>query len=466
LRAPPQAIPRLALEIAQCAELVKGYGDTRRRGVHNFELIAQRYSMPAALRPTPPHGPRACGARAAAALADPDGAALRSELEASFAAGSAPRCRPNPQPHDTDDAQREESHEAPSIPARHGAPDLPPRPPPPSPSLPSRSPRRRRMALHLELPEILDTTYGGADVMSKMVADLTTTGSGSRSSRRRRDRAPACRRSTRPRTAPWRWRIRFPTTTSAGSDLRHRGLGSFGLNARQQHAWLYQGGGNEAFNEFFKKYNVYGSRSATPARRWGGWFRKEIKTAADLSGLKFRIGGIAGQVLQKLGTVRSSSLAPTSIRRWTRHDRRGGMIGPYDDEKLGFAKVAPYYYYPGWWEGGPSLHGFISLAKWEALPEELSDRADGACQYATTWMQARYDAQNRRRSSAWSPAARICVRSRPEIMDACLKATNELVGRDLGEECGLQEIHRADDRVPQRPVSVGGRSPSSPMTVT
>src|SRR5260370_20307715 len=87
----------------------------------------------------------------------------------------------------------------------------------------------------------------------------------------------------------------------------------FGLYARQQHAWLYQNGGNEAFNEFFKKYNVYGLPLGNTGAQMGGWFRKAIKTPADLRGLKFRIGGIAGQGLQKSGTV-PQQLAASDIK--------------------------------------------------------------------------------------------------------------------------------------------------------
>ena len=70
-----------------------------------------------------------------------------------------------------------------------------------------------------------------------------------------------------------------------------------------QNSWWYQGGGKELGNEFFKKFNVIGFPCGNTGTQMGGWFRKEIKTVADLSGLKFRIGGIAGQVLQKLGVV-------------------------------------------------------------------------------------------------------------------------------------------------------------------
>src|SRR6516225_10035574 len=139
----------------------------------------------------------------------------------------------------------------------------------------------------------------------------------------------------------------------------------FGLNARQQNSWWYQGGGEELGNEFFKKFAVIGFPCGNTGTQMGGWFRKEIKTVADLSGLKFRIGGIAGQVLQKVGVV-PQQLAGGDIYPALEKGTIDGAewVGPYDDEKLGFAKVAKYYYYPGFWEGGPTVHAFCNLEKW------------------------------------------------------------------------------------------------------
>ena len=120
-----------------------------------------------------------------------------------------------------------------------------------------------------------------------------------------------------------------------------------------------------------RAYNVYGLPLGNTGAQMGGWFRKEIKSRrGHVNGLKFRIAGLAGQVMRKLGVV-PQQLAGGDIYPAL---ERGTIdaaewIGPYDDEKLGFYKVAPYYYYPGWWEGGPSLHGFINLAKWNELPK-------------------------------------------------------------------------------------------------
>src|SRR6202044_2394442 len=169
----------------------------------------------------------------------------------------------------------------------------------------------------------------------------------------------------------------------------------FGLNARMQNSWWYQGGGMELGNEFFKKFGVIGFPCGNTGTQMGGWFRKEIKTVADLSGLKFRIGGIAGQVLQKVGVIpqqiAGGNIYP-ALEKGTIDAAE--WVGPYDDEKLGLYKIAPHYYYPGWWEGGSMLFAFVNLDKWNALPKSYQAVLQQAAAYANTWMIAKYDRVN------------------------------------------------------------------------
>ncbi len=135
-----------------------------------------------------------------------------------------------------------------------------------------------------------------------MVADLTDGKFQIRSSRPAKSFPPAGRRRSdqqHRRDVPYG----VVLLCRQGSDLRGCCVRAFGLNARGQNAWLYQGGGNDLFNEFYKKFNIYGLPCGNTGAQMGGWFRKEIKTVADLQGVKMRIGGIAGQVLAKLGVV-------------------------------------------------------------------------------------------------------------------------------------------------------------------
>jgi TRAP-type mannitol/chloroaromatic compound transport system substrate-binding protein len=201
----------------------------------------------------------------------------------------------------------------------------------------------------------------------------------------------------------------------------------FGLNTRQQNAWMSFGGGLELMREFFAGYNVHQIPCGNTGAQMGGWFRKEIKTVEDLKGLKFRIGGFAGQVLQKLGVVPQQigggDIYP-ALEKGTIDAAE--WVGPYDDEKLGFNKVAKFYYYPGWWEGGPQLSAYINTKNWAELPPAYQNILEAACYEANGWMVAKYDAQNPaalRRLVAGGTQLRPFPR---EVMTACAKAAFEL----------------------------------------
>src|SRR6266436_6129241 len=201
----------------------------------------------------------------------------------------------------------------------------------------------------------------------------------------------------------------------------------FGLTARQQNAWMYHGGGLELMREFMKDYNVYNIPAGNTGAQMGGFFRKELKTVADMKGLKMRIGGSAGVVMQKLGLVpqqiAGGDIYP-ALEKGTIDAAE--WVGPYDDEKLGFQKVAKYYYYPGFWEGGPTVHAFCNLEKWNSLPKNYQAVITNAAASANSWMAARYDMQN---PAALKRLVAGGTQLRPftnEVLEACLKATNEL----------------------------------------
>ena len=201
----------------------------------------------------------------------------------------------------------------------------------------------------------------------------------------------------------------------------------WGLNPRQENAWMYHSGGMELMNEFFAKHNLYGMPGGNTGTQMGGWFRKELKTVADLQGLKMRVGGLAGQVLSKLGLVPQQipggDIYP-ALERGTVDAAE--WVGPYDDEKLGFNKVAPFYYYPGFWEGGAQITVFFNLQKWNELPKAYKSLLTAACGYANVDMQAKYDARN---PAALRRLVSGGAQLRPfpqEILEASYKASNEL----------------------------------------
>jgi TRAP-type mannitol/chloroaromatic compound transport system substrate-binding protein len=275
-------------------------------------------------------------------------------------------------------------------------------------------------------PKSLDTIYGGAEVMAKMVSDLTdgkfqiqVFAAGEIVPALQAADAVSNNTVEMAHTVSYYYVGKDPTFAIAASV-------PFGLNARQQNAWLFQGGGNELFNEFYKKFNIYGLPCGNTGAQMGGWFRKEIKSVADINGLKMRIGGIAGSVLQKLGLV-PQQIGGGDIYPALEKGTIDGAewVGPYDDEKLGFAKVAPYYYYPGFWEGGPTVHALFNKAKFEELPASYKSLLRTAAQATDANMLQAYDWLN-------PPALKRLVANgaqlRPfsqEIMAAAFEASNE-----------------------------------------
>ena len=169
----------------------------------------------------------------------------------------------------------------------------------------------------------------------------------------------------------------------------------FGLNAQQQNAWLYEGGGNEAMDRLFGDFGVLGFPAGNTGPQMGGWFKRQVKTVADLQGLKMRIPGLGGEVMASLG-VNVQVLPGSEIFLAL---ERGAIdaaefVGPYDDEKLGLWKAAKYYYHPGLWEPGPTVHLLVNQRTWETLPTIYQDMLRTAASEVNLKMLARYDQRN------------------------------------------------------------------------
>jgi TRAP-type mannitol/chloroaromatic compound transport system substrate-binding protein len=209
----------------------------------------------------------------------------------------------------------------------------------------------------------------------------------------------------------------------------------FGLNARMNTAWMNHGGGNALAAELFKDYNIHAMPAGDTGAQMGGWFRNEMRSLDDLKGLKFRIAGLAGQVFQRLGAV------PTQIAAGDIYPalERGTLdavefVGPHDDEKLGFVRVARNYYAPGFWEAGARLHLMAGQRAWDALPQPYREAVEVACGEANAEMLARYDHLNPqalRRLIAAGAQLRFWPR---DVMQAAWRETHglyeELSGRN------------------------------------
>lgn len=204
---------------------------------------------------------------------------------------------------------------------------------------------------------------------------------------------------------------------------------AFGLNARQHNAWMQFGGGMALVRAMYKKYGIVNFVSGNVGVQMGGFYRKEIKSVADLQGLKMRIGGIGGMVLEKLGTVPQQIPASdiySALEKGTIDAAE--WIGPYDDEKLGLQRVAQHYYAPGWWEGSASITSMVNEKAWAALPASCKAAFECACSEETLRMLADYDARNPEAlKKLIGQGAKLSYFPR-DVMVAAFKASDELWG--------------------------------------
>ena len=201
----------------------------------------------------------------------------------------------------------------------------------------------------------------------------------------------------------------------------------FGMSFMGHHAWLYHGGGIDLMNEFLSDKNLVAYPGGNTGTQMGGWFRNEINTVEDLKGLKFRVGGFAGKVLERLGVV-PQQIAGGDIYPALEKGTIDGAewVGPYDDEKLGFFKVAPYYYYPGWWEGGPTVHFMFGKKAFEELPKAYQSMLRSICQGVDADMLQKYDYKNPTAIKSLVAQGAQLRPFTPEVLDACFKAANEV----------------------------------------
>jgi TRAP-type mannitol/chloroaromatic compound transport system substrate-binding protein len=219
----------------------------------------------------------------------------------------------------------------------------------------------------------------------------------------------------------------------------------FGLNAQQQNAWLYEGGGLQLLQEqYAKKFNVIQFPAGNTGVQMGGWFRKEINTVADLQGLKMRIPGLGGRVMTKLGvTVQTLPGGEIFQALQTGAIDAAEWVGPYDDEKLGLNKAAQFFYYPGWWEPGPSLEVEVNLDEWNKLPPLYQEVIKAGAYAANITMLARYDARN---NDALKRLLAAGVQLRPysqEILEAAEKASFELYDELAAGDADFKTVYEA-----------------------
>ena len=279
-----------------------------------------------------------------------------------------------------------------------------------------------RWRLASSFPKSLDTIYGAAEVFAKKVGEMSG-GKFQISVHAAGELMPAfgvvdgvqAATVEMAHTAPYYFFGKDPTF-ALGCAI------PFGLNSRQMTAWMFEGNGLKLMREFYAKYNIINFCGGNTGAQMGGFFRKEIKSLADVKGLKFRIGGFGGKVLERIGGVPQNIPAGEiyqSLEKGTIDAAE--WVGPYDDEKLGLNKVAGFYAYPGWWEGGPQLDFFINDKAFNGLSAEYKAIVEAATALAHVDMQARYDARNPAALKKLVAGGTKLFRFPKEMMDAAFK---------------------------------------------
>lgn len=209
----------------------------------------------------------------------------------------------------------------------------------------------------------------------------------------------------------------------------------FGMTAQEMNAWLYHGGGLELWTELYAGFGLVPAPAGNTGVQMGGWFNKEIKGLADLSGLKMRIPGLGGEVLRRAGgtpvnlpggelftSLKSGAIDATE---W---------VGPYNDLAFGLYKAAKYYYYPGWHEPGTTLEAMINKETFDALSPDLQSIVLGACKVVNQDMLAEYNARNPIAVKTLLEKHGVEMRPYPDDVITTLKRLAETVVSEIAQK--------------------------------
>jgi TRAP-type mannitol/chloroaromatic compound transport system substrate-binding protein len=216
----------------------------------------------------------------------------------------------------------------------------------------------------------------------------------------------------------------------------------FGLTTAQNVAWLYQPDARALLDEFYAEQGIVALPAGNTTQQMGGWFKKEVNTPDDLQGLKMRIPGIGGQVMQKLGVV-PQQLAGGEIFQAlsTGTIDAAEFIGPVEEAQLGFNKAAEFYMYPGWWEPSANLDVFINKAEWDKMPELYKSVVRAAAAEANVTMIAEYDARNQAALKSLVESGTKLKPFSPEILKAAQTAAFELYEENSSSSPAFKKLY-------------------------
>jgi TRAP-type mannitol/chloroaromatic compound transport system substrate-binding protein len=299
-----------------------------------------------------------------------------------------------------------------------------------------------RWRLASSFPRSLDTIFGAAEVFAKKVSDMTG-GKFTISTHAAGELMPAFGVVDGVQAATVEIAHTAPYYFFGKDECFALGCAiPFGLNSRQMTAWMYDGNGLTLMREFYKAYNIVNFPGGNTGTQMGGWYRKEIKSVADFKGLKFRVGGFAGKVVERMGGVPQNIPGGEIYQALEKGTIDAAeWVGPYDDLKLGFNKVAPNYYYPGWWEGGPQLDIFVNQKAYDGLTSEYKAIIESAAAYAHTEMQAKYDSKNPAALRQLVAGGTKLFRFPKDLMDVAFKESMALYSDISAKNASWKKIY-------------------------
>jgi TRAP-type mannitol/chloroaromatic compound transport system substrate-binding protein len=299
-------------------------------------------------------------------------------------------------------------------------------------------------------PTSLDLIYGGAETLASTVAEMTD-GHFTIKLSPPGEIAPALEaldavvdgRADCAHTALSYYWNKNPSFVFASST-------PFGMNARQHAAWLQEGGGGALIDGLLAERKLVALPAGNTGGQMAGWFRNELRSPADFKGLKLRIGGFAGKVFQTLG-AEPMATPKDGVYAALESGALDGFewVGPYDDERFGdkpdgakqpIAKVAPNYYYPGWWKGGMQLHLAVAKDKFDALPKSYQAALRAAAAAANASVLAKYDAANPgalKRLVVGGAQLRLFPQ---DALEACYKTSNDLYAQLSNDDPNFKKI--------------------------
>jgi TRAP-type mannitol/chloroaromatic compound transport system substrate-binding protein len=299
-----------------------------------------------------------------------------------------------------------------------------------------------RWRLASSFPKSLDTIYGAAEIFAKQVGamsggkfQITVAAPGEIVPAFGVVDAVQAATVEMAHTAPYYFFGKDPTF-ALGCAI------PFGLNSRQMTAWMFEGNGMKLMREFYAKYNIVNFVGGNTGAQMGGWWRKEIKSLADLKGQKFRTGGFGGRVMERIGAIPQNIPGGEIYQALEKGTIDAAeWVGPYDDEKLGFNKVAPNYAYPGFWEGGPQLDFYVNDKAFNGLSAEYKAMIEAAATHAATEMQARYDARNPAALKRLVSGGTKLFRFPKDVMDSAFKEAMALYSELSGTNPAWKKIY-------------------------